>query len=81
MMDDRYHRDPNKKLTLGKAYLGDAQLNWLIKALTSSKATFKVVCIGGQTISSAAVKENYATYPEERQQNYKTDYMKKKYLE
>lgn len=68
MMDDRYHRDPNNKLTPGKAYLGDKQLNWLINALTSSKATFKIVCIGGQTISNAAKFENYATYPEERQQ-------------
>ncbi|WP_299365655.1 alkaline phosphatase [Winogradskyella sp.] len=67
MMDNRYHRDPNRQKTPNKAYLGEAQLDWLIKALTSSKATFKVVCIGGQTISDAAVYENYATYPEERE--------------
>ena len=67
MMDDRYHRDPNRKLSQNKAYLGEAQLDWLIRALTASKATFKIVCIGGQTISNAAVYENYATYPEERQ--------------
>lgn len=67
MMDDRYHRDPNRKLSGNKAYLGEAQLDWLIRALTSSKATFKVVCVGGQTVSDAAVYENYATYPEERQ--------------
>ncbi|RNC80182.1 MAG: alkaline phosphatase family protein [Winogradskyella sp.] len=67
MMDNRYHRDPNRQLTKNKAYLGDEQLEWLINALTGSKATFKIVCIGGQTISDAAVYENYATYPEERQ--------------
>ncbi|WP_422107910.1 alkaline phosphatase D family protein [Winogradskyella sp.] len=67
MMDNRYHRDPNRQKTPNKAYLGQAQLDWLIKALSSSKATFKMVCIGGQTISDAAVFENYATYPEERQ--------------
>jgi len=67
MMDNRYHRDPNRQKT-PKAYLGKDQLNWLIKALTSSKAAFKIVCIGGQTISDAAVYENYATYPEERQE-------------
>jgi alkaline phosphatase D len=66
MMDNRYHRDPNRQLTPNKAYLGQEQLDWLIKALTSSKATFKIVCIGGQTISDAARYENYATYPEER---------------
>ena len=68
MMDNRYHRDPNRKLSKKKQYLGQEQLNWLINALTSSKATFKIVCIGGQTISDAAVYENYATYPEERQE-------------
>ncbi len=67
MMDNRYHRDPNKKRTPNKQYLGEKQLDWLIKALTSSKATFKIVCIGGQTISDAKVYENYATYPEEQQ--------------
>ena len=68
MMDNRYHRDPNRQRTPNKAYLGDEQLEWLINALTVSKAAFKIVCVGGQTISDAAVYENYATYPEERQQ-------------
>ncbi|MEM9681262.1 MAG: alkaline phosphatase D family protein, partial [Bacteroidota bacterium] len=68
MMDNRYHRDPNRKQTPNKEYLGKEQLDWLIKALTSSRASFKIVCIGGQTISDAAVYENYATYPEERQE-------------
>ena len=67
MMDNRYHRDPNRQKTPNKAYLGKAQLDWLIKALTTSKAAFKIVCIGGQTISDVADYENYATYPEERQ--------------
>ncbi len=68
MMDNRYHRDPNQKLSNKKQYLGEEQLNWLINALTSSKATFKIVCIGGQIISDADVYENYATYPEERKE-------------
>ncbi len=67
MMDNRFHRDPNQKLSAGKSYLGEEQLNWLINALIASKATFKVVCIGGQVISNAAIHENYATYAEERQ--------------
>ncbi|GGG15584.1 alkaline phosphatase [Dokdonia pacifica] len=66
LMDDRYHRAPNRSLDSAKDYLGDVQLNWLIDALTASKASFKIVCIGGQTISDAAVYENYATYPEAR---------------
>jgi len=66
LMDDRYHRAPNRSLDATKDYLGEAQLNWLIDALTASQASFKIVCIGGQTISDAAVYENMATYPEAR---------------
>lgn len=66
LMDDRYHRAPNRSLDPNKDYLGEAQLDWLIDALTASKAAFKIVCIGGQTVSDAAVYENYATYPEAR---------------
>jgi alkaline phosphatase D len=46
--------------------LGKEQIDWLINALASSNATFKFVAIGGQVISSEAVHENYATFPEER---------------
>ena len=67
MMDNRYHRDPNDKRTPGKQLLGKDQMQWLIQALQSSRAAFKIVCVGGQTITDAAVFENYATYPEERQ--------------
>jgi alkaline phosphatase D len=66
MLDDRYHRDANQIITTQKAYFGDKQIDWLVNALASSKATFKVVCSGGQIINSAAVYENYATYPVER---------------
>lgn len=66
MMDDRYFRAPNRSLKTNKDYLGEEQIRWLIDALTASSATFKIVCIGGQVISDAAVYENYATYPEER---------------
>lgn len=67
LMDDRYHRAPNRSLDPNKEYLGDTQLDWLIDALTASKAPFKIVGIGGQTVSDAAVYENAATYPEARQ--------------
>lgn len=67
MLDDRYHRAPNKQQTPNKDYLGKNQMDWLIDALTASKASFKIVVNGGQIISDAAVYENYATYPQERQ--------------
>jgi len=66
MLDDRYHRDANELKETGKAYFGNDQVEWLINALASSKATFKVVATGGQIVSDAAVYENYATYPDER---------------
>jgi len=65
MLDDRYHRDPNRQQT--QRLLGEAQLDWLIRALRSSRAPFKIIGIGGQTITDAAVYENYATFPEERE--------------
>ncbi|MBF4983273.1 alkaline phosphatase family protein, partial [Nonlabens mediterrranea] len=66
-LDDRYHRAPNKGRDTDKDYFGKEQLDWLIDALTASNASFKVVVAGGQIISDAAVYENYATYPGERE--------------
>lgn len=66
MLDDRYHRAPNRDPNSNKAYFGKEQLDWLIDALTTSNATFKIVVTGGQIISSSARGENYATYPGER---------------
>ena len=63
LMDDRYFRDSNRSLDKDKKYLGDAQVDWLIQALTTSRAPFKIVCVGGQVVSSAAKYENMATYP------------------
>lgn len=67
LLDNRYHRSPNRQKTPNKAYLGNKQLDWLIAALTASNAPFKFVCVGGQVINSASVQENYATYPAERE--------------
>ncbi len=66
MLDDRYHRAPNRDPNKDKDYLGKQQLDWLIDALTNSRATFKIIVNGGQVISDAAKFENYATYPTER---------------
>ena len=66
LLDNRYHRSSNSQVTPNRAYLGKEQLDWLIQALTASRAPFKFVCLGGQVINSAEVFENYATYPEER---------------
>ena len=66
LMDNRYHRTSNNNFTGNRQILGKDQSDWLINALTFSQATFKFIAIGGQVLSSGAVYENYATYPEER---------------
>ncbi|MBJ6119545.1 alkaline phosphatase family protein [Pontibacter sp. BT310] len=66
LTDDRWFKSPNSRTT-DKAYLGEEQLNWLIDALHSSSATFKVICVGGQVLNPAEEKENYSNHPQERQ--------------
>ena len=46
--------------------LGEIQRNWLLNALRNSRAPFKLVAIGGQMVSDAAIYENFAQFPEER---------------
>jgi alkaline phosphatase D len=68
LLDDRYHRTPNdRKATGSRTMLGEHQFQWIIDALTASRAPFKLVAVGGQMMSPAADFENFATYAEERQ--------------
>jgi len=43
-------------------------MNWLLDALITSKASFKIIVNGGQIISPAKVFENMANYEGERNQ-------------
>jgi alkaline phosphatase D len=47
--------------------LGKEQINWLIEDLKASKASFKLITIGSQVLSSVADFENYANYKDERE--------------
>lgn len=67
LLDNRYYRSPNKSKTGKREILGEEQIDWLIEALVFSEASFKIVAIGGQLLSNAAVYENHATYAEERE--------------
>lgn len=67
LADNRYFRTSNTRKTGSRDYLGDKQLEWIIDVLKISKATFKFVAIGGQVLNTAALYENYAQYPEERE--------------
>lgn len=68
MLDNRYNRTSNFRETGEKYILGEEQVQWLIDALTYSKATFKFVMVGGQFLNPVAVFENHSCYAEERQQ-------------
>ncbi|MEM6297841.1 MAG: alkaline phosphatase D family protein [Bacteroidota bacterium] len=66
LLDDRYHRAPNYRKTGKREMLGEAQIQWLIDALKSSRAPFKFVVTGGQVVNDFAYFENYAIFAEER---------------
>jgi alkaline phosphatase D len=53
--------------TCKRQVFGEAQLEWLVDALSSSRATFKVVVAGGQVLNPVRTAETYANFPEERQ--------------
>lgn len=65
MVDNRWYR--TSAIMDDRHIIGEPQLTWLKESLLYSKSTFKFICIGGQFINDAAVFENHATYPEERQ--------------
>ncbi len=68
LLDDRYHRAPNDAPAEEQTILGEAQLQWLLDALSASRAPFKVVALGGQVLNPARVYETYANVaPAERQ--------------
>lgn len=64
MTDNRWYLDAEGD-TAG-AYLGEAQLQWLMKQLSNSNATFKFICTGSQVISDSWYDDSYAKYPLER---------------
>ncbi len=50
-----------------KPMLGDAQLAWLLDALSASYATFKIVVVGTQVLNDHSSYEGYDDYDHERQ--------------
>ncbi|NKI33811.1 alkaline phosphatase family protein [Wenzhouxiangella sp. XN79A] len=69
LLDNRFFRSANDRVTGERTILGRDQVEWLIDALKKSNATFKFVVIGGQFINSAELFENYiALAPGERRE-------------
>lgn len=66
LLDNRYHRSPNRRTTGDRTMIGDDQLRTLIDRMSGSNAAFKIVAIGGQVLNPLANDENYAAWPDER---------------
>ena len=60
LLDNRWYREPDELNNAYKTVIGDKQLTWLLENLVSSKATFKIVAMGGQFLSDAP--ENAEAY-------------------
>lgn len=66
LLDDRYHRTPSDLRVGKREMLGEAQLDWLLDALTASRAPFKIVAMGGQVLNPLERFETYTNVaPEE----------------
>ena len=66
LLDNRYHRTPNRAPG-PHTLLGTEQRQWLLDALTASRAPLKVIALGGQMLNPVDVFENYsAVAPGER---------------
>ena len=68
LLDNRFFRSPQNRKNSYKEILGKNQLEWLIDALSFSKATFKIIAIGGQVLNSEKVYENYSNWTDEHSQ-------------
>ena len=64
LLDDRWFRSSENRV--GERQLFGPQIDWLIDALASSRATFKIVVSGTQVLNPEARWDSYATFPEER---------------
>ncbi len=65
-LDDRYYRSPNNQTnTPAKTMLGARQLAWARAALLDSKATVKVLAIGGEWQSNGT-SDSWTSFPRER---------------
>ena len=69
LLDNRWNRTPEKRSDTAakQTILGEHQIDWLIDALTSSTATFKIIAVGSQFISDNPQKESFVKFPKERQ--------------
>lgn len=60
LLDDRYFRTPNYCKSCERTMLGKSQREWLLGALSASRAPFKIVAIGAQVLSPLKSHERYS---------------------
>ncbi|MGH7720897.1 MAG: alkaline phosphatase D family protein [Gemmatimonadaceae bacterium] len=68
LLDDRWNRTPNDATGRPRQMLGPEQVDWLVEALASSRAPFKLVAVGAQVLNPVARFEHYSTYAAEREE-------------
>lgn len=69
LTDNRSFRSAQEGIAPKKrSLLGQRQLDWLKEALLQSQGSFKFVVMGGQFVSDAALYENAANFPREREE-------------
>lgn len=65
-LDDRYYRSSDRApKTPAKTMWGDVQRRWLLDALSTSQAPFKLVVNGGQILNPLPKKEALNVFPED----------------
>lgn len=67
LLDNRWYRDPDEIIKEGKTMLGSKQLGWLLDNLVTSRATFKIVAMGGQFLSDVTNAETYSAFGFEKE--------------
>lgn len=67
MLDDRYHRSPDRYPDLpDKAMFGKEQMCWLKDALVASRAPFKIIAGGNQMLNPQVFDEGFSAYKSEQ---------------
>tara|TARA_Y100000385_G_scaffold260319_1_gene290121 strand:- start:1434 stop:2780 length:1347 start_codon:yes stop_codon:yes gene_type:complete len=66
LLDNRTHRVNHWMGEEHSQMLGKTQMQWLLNNLKNSRAPFKFIAVGSQVLSDAAIYENFAQFPKER---------------
>jgi len=77
LLDNRYHRTPDFRQSGEKTMLGKEQLEWLKNSLSYSNASFKVVVMGGQFLTTAKRYETYINYGFDNERQEIIDFIQK----